>query len=176
MRLLFLSLSISALLTRLSPANQVHPNCDLTRAAAPRLEAIVGVAPLLRLFNHRAGTPTVILCLQTTARYPTQPIGVLVVQRSATHFTRYTYHAQRVDSTQLVTTAWPALVSHLPPGHYDTLCESISTAPTHWLLLVKHGKRWTYSLQFTDYYAPDFTPKDQARLAPALTLVRQLLN
>lgn len=122
------------------------------------------------------GAPALILCLRIIASHPTQPIGVLVVQRSATHFTRYTFWAQQLDSTQLVSPEWPALVARLPAGHFATQCEAISTAPTTWLLLVKQGKRWIYSLEFTDYYAPDFTTRDQTRLAPALTLVRQLLD
>lgn len=56
------------------------------------------------------------------------------------------------------------------------MCESISIPNTNWLLMIKQGAKLTYSVQFTDYYALDFTAADRARLAPALTLVQRLLK
>jgi hypothetical protein len=170
------------LLTVLTASNQLfsplpaHPNCALVTTAPLSLQDIAIARPAVWAFVHQIGAPNALLCLQVTAAQPTQPTCVLLVQRSATHFTRYRYRAQRVDSSQLVSAALPPLLAQLGKGHYATECESISTAPTNWLVLAKQGTKLTYSLQFTDYYAPDFTAADRARLAPALALVRQLLN
>jgi hypothetical protein len=98
------------------------------------------------------------------------------VQRSATHFTRYTYRAQQVDSSQLVASTWQPLLAKLGRGHYQTMCESISIPNINWLLMVKQGAKLTYSVRFTDYYALDFTALNRARLVPAITLVQRLLK
>lgn len=176
MRFIFLLLTALSASNRLLAPLQAHPNCTLVAMAPPSLQDMAIARPAVRAFVHHIGAPNTVLCLQVTARQPTQPTCVLLVQRSATHFTRYTYRAQRVDSSQLVSASWQPLLTQLGQGYYATECESISTAPTNWLLLVKHGPKLTYSLQFTDYYAPDFIAADRLRLAPALRLVQRLVN
>lgn len=176
MRALLLLLLVAAPRERLFAPWQVHPNCSLVTIPPPSLQDIAIARPAVLAFAHQIGAPYTVLYLQTAAAKPYHPTCVRLVQRSAMHFTRYTYRAQRVDSSQLVGSTWQPLLAQLGKGYHATLCESVSTAPTTSILLVKQGTKLTYSVQFTDYYAPDFTAADRTRLAPALALARRLLN
>jgi hypothetical protein len=44
------------------------------------------------------------------------------------------------------------------------------------MMLVKQGPKLAYSLQFTDYYAPDFTAADRAHTGSVLVLMQRRLN
>jgi len=176
MRSLLFLLPVLTASNRLFSPLPAHSNCALVTIAPLSLQDMAIARPAVRAFVHQIGAPNTLLCLQVTAGHPTQPTCVLLVQRSATHFTYYRYRAQRVDSSQLVSAALLPLLAQLGKGHYATACESISTTPTNWPVVAKQGRKLTYSLQFTDYHAPDFTATDRARLAPALALTRRLLN
>jgi hypothetical protein len=139
------------------------------------LQGIAIARPAVRAFAHQIGAPYTILYLQAAVDKRKPLLCVLVVQRSATHFTRYSYQAQHVDSSQVVAN-WQPLLTQLGKGDYATECESISTAPTMSMLLVKQGSKLTYSLQFSDYYAPNFTAADRARMSSALALVQRLVK
>lgn len=176
MLFLFLLLTISAANTRLNSPPQTHPNCELRVTPLPSLQDIATGRPAVQAFAHYQGSPHAVLCLQVPANRLAQPTGVLLVQRSPTHFTRYTYHAQRVDSSHVVSTSWPPLLAKLGKGNYQTTCEDIVLNSTHWLLFAKQGAKLTYSVQFADYDAQDFTATDRAQLAPALALMRRLMK
>jgi hypothetical protein len=176
MRAYLLLLLVSASSERLFAPRQAHANCRLKTMAPPSLQDIAIARPAVRAFAHQMGSPYTVLYLQATVDKRQPPICVLIVQRSATHFTRYSYQAQHVDSSQVVVLTWQPLLAKLGKGYYATECESISTAPTMSMLLVKQGLRLTYSLQFTDYYAPDFTAADRARMTSALELVQRLIK
>jgi hypothetical protein len=176
MRAFLLLLLVSAPRERLFAPRQTHANCRLVRMTPPSLQDIAVARSAVRAFAHQIGSPYTALYLQATVDKRKPPTCVLVVQHSAKHFTRYTYQAQRVDSSQVVVSTWQPLLAQLGKGYYATECESISTAPTMSMLLVKQGPKLTYSLQFTDYYAPDFTAADRARMASALALVQRLIK
>jgi hypothetical protein len=143
---------------------------------APRLQDITTIQPAERAFACQLSAPYTLHYVRIIAGQPTRTTSILLVQRSATHFTRYTYQGQQLDSIHLAAATWQPFVMRLSKGHYVTLCESISTAPTHSTLLVKQRDRLVYSLLLTDYYAPDFTAADRVHLAPALKLMRRLMN
>jgi hypothetical protein len=176
MRVFLLLLLVSAPGERLVALQQAHTNCRLVTMAPPSLQDIAIARPAVRAFAHQIGSPYTALYLQAAVDKRKYPICVLIVQRSATHFTRYSYQAQRVDSSQVVVSTWQPLLAQLGRGYYATECESISTAPMRSMLLVKQGSKLTYSLQFTDYYAPDFTAADRGRMASALALVQRLIK
>lgn len=176
MRAFLLLLLVSAPGERFFAPRQAPANCRLVTMAPPSLQDIAIARPAIWAFAHQIGSPYTALYLQATTAKRQPSICVLIVQRSATHFTRYSYQAQRVDSSQVVVSTWQPRLAQLGKGYYATECESISTAPTSSMLLVKQGPKLTYSLQFTDYYAPDFTAADRARMASALALVQRLIK
>jgi hypothetical protein len=176
MRAYLFLLLVSAPGERLLAPRQAHANCWLVTLAPPSLQDIASARPAIRAFAHQIGSPYTVLYLQAALDKRQLPLCVLIVQHSATHFTRYAYQGQRVDSNQVVVSTWQPLLAQLGKGSYATECESISTAPTMSRLLVKQGSKLTYSLQFTDYYAPDFTAADRARMASALALVHRIIR
>ena len=99
---------------------------------------------------------------------------VVFIQRLATHFTRYAYRAHRVDSTRVVSTRLPRPLAQLQRGCYFTSCESISIPSVYRVLVVKQDKQVKGGLSSTDFVAQDLIAADQARLAPAVALIRVL--
>ncbi|TVT39300.1 hypothetical protein FNT36_16730 [Hymenobacter setariae] len=86
---------------------------------------------------------------------------------------RYNYHAQQVDSTRLEVAGWSAALARLPSRCYEPLCESISTSPVLQAVLIKRGQRVQTGMLFEDTpYLPDYTPADQARVAPVAAFLR----
>jgi hypothetical protein len=125
----------------------------------------------VRDFQRKRGSSYSVLYLRDGPKGAT---CVVLIQRSATHFTRYAYRAHRVDSTRVVSRYLPRPLAQLQRGCYFTLCESIAIPATYRILVAKQGKQVKGGLSFTDYDAQDFTTVDQARLAPAVALMRVL--
>ncbi|MGI4832738.1 MAG: hypothetical protein ACRYFK_04680 [Janthinobacterium lividum] len=125
----------------------------------------------VRDFQRKSGSSYSVLYLRDG---PKDVTCVVFIQRSGTHFTRYAYRAHRVDSTRVVSRHLPQTLAQLQRGCYFTSCEIISIPATYRILITKQGKQVKGGLSFTDYCAQDFTTADQARLAPAVALMRVL--
>ena len=167
-------LSLARLLSALSFWG--HPNCQLeaespgqTLGLASRRSADARQA--VQDFQRMAGSPYSVLYLKDG---PTGATCVVWTQRSSSRFTRYVYRAHRVDSAHVVRARLSRPLVQVPRACYSTLCESISTAPVHRVLVVKQGKKVKSGLSFADYVAQDFTAADQARLAPMMALIQML--
>jgi hypothetical protein len=172
--LLLLSCSVTAGVR--VPAGIQHPNCHLmSHSTKQALEwaslRSVDARQAVRDFQRRGGSAYSVLYLKDS---PAGASCVVFVQHSATYFTRYTYRAHRVDSTRVVNTRLPQPLAQLPRGCYFTSCESISIPAVYRGLVVKQGKQVKGGLSSTDFVAQDFTALDQARLAPAVALIRVL--
>ncbi|WP_460615761.1 hypothetical protein [Hymenobacter seoulensis] len=157
-------------------AQGVHPNCTLEVQPPEQMlgfasKRSVEARHAVQDFQRLAGSPYSVLYLKEG---PAGATYVRWVQRSSTRFTRYTYRAQQVDSTQVVAVRLPRCLARLPRACYSPECESISTAPIHRVLLVKQGQYLKTGLSFTDYVAQDFTRADQARIAPLIAVMHEL--
>lgn len=129
----------------------------------------------VRDFTRRAGAPYTCLYFRKAEAYPDQVICWLLVQQSSTRFMRYSYHAQQVDSMCLEVGGWSAALARMPNRCYEPLCESISTSPVPQAVLIKRGQRVQTGMLFEDTpYLPDYTPADQARVAPVVAFIRLL--
>ena len=156
----------------------MHPNCHLkSQSTKQALELAslrsVDARQAVQDFQRKGGASYSVLYLQDG---PAGGTCVVFIQRSATRFTRYAYRAHRVDSTSVVSTRLPRPLAQVPRGCYFTLCESISIPSVYRVLVVKQGKQVKGGLSSTDFVAQDFTAVDQARLAPAVALIRVLDN
>lgn len=157
-----------------------HSGCELVPSSAAQQLTIVrawgGAARrAVRDFTRRAGAPYTCLYFRKAQAHPDQPVCWLLVQQSTTRFMRYSYHAQRVDSMRLEVAGWSTALARMPSRCYEPLCESISTSPVLQALLIKRGPKVQTGILFEDTpYLPDYTPADQARVAPVAAFMRLL--
>lgn len=157
-------------------AAAVHPNCHLMSESTEQTLRLASLRSAdarqaVRDFQRKSGSSYSVLYLRDG---PKDVTCVVFIQRSGTHFTRYAYRAHRVDSTRVVSRHLPQTLAQLQRGCYFTSCEIISIPATYRILITKQGKQVKGGLSFTDYCAQDFTTADQARLAPAVALMRVL--
>lgn len=156
----------------------LHPGCELTPSSAAQQLTTVrawgdAARRAVRDFTRRAGAPYTCLYYRKAEAHPDQLVCWLLVQQSPTRFMRYSYHAQRVDSTRLEVAGWSTALARMPSKCNEPLCESISTSPVLQALLIKRGQRVQTGMLFEDTpYLPDYTPADQARVAPVAAFMR----
>ncbi len=171
-----LLLSFAATAWARAAAVMQHPNCHLVSVSTKQALELASLRSVdarqaVRDFQRKGGSAYSVLYLKDG---PAGGTCVVFIQRSATHFTRYTYRAHRVDSTRVVRPRLPRPLAQLPRGCYFTSCESISIPAVYRVLVVKQGKQVKGGLSSTDFVAQDLTAADQARLAPAVALIRVL--
>jgi 6-phosphogluconolactonase (cycloisomerase 2 family) len=99
---------------------------------------------------------------------------VLVRQRAANRFLVYKYGTQRIYSGQVTDNTWRLALVQLAatPGHLTSLC-GLTTDPSSEFLVVKHQGKIVFSLAWETYRLDRLPIGQEARLAPALALMRR---
>lgn len=181
MRSIIFCLILCAACTRVSPpkrseTSSLVPPCTLDTSSGLVLD-FEDTQQAVHDFERQIGSPYAALYIRKVPGRGAQAGRCIrVVQRSATKFMRYTYHAQSVDSTYSSNAGWQIPLAQVTPGHYSAgLCYTGTMDGDYWYLLVKQGTVVTFSLGLESGQYERLTDADRARIAPALDLVR-LMN
>jgi hypothetical protein len=131
----------------------------------------------MRAFDQQRSAPYSALYIRKVPGRGEQASSCIrVVQQSATHFMRYTYRAQHVDSVRQRSANWLVPFSQLQPGHYLGVCQTEGMDADYWVVLVKQGPTVTFSLGLEGRQYEHLAAADQARIEPAFDLIRLMTH
>lgn len=129
----------------------------------------------VRDFTHQQGYPYALLYVETDASSGDARC-VRVVQQAENQFTYYTYQNQQIVQSTVTNASWGQSLAAVGQGHLRGVCNSYASEPGEGILLVKRGSTVVFSLALSLHERNGFTGPDQARVAPALRLVRRVLG
>lgn len=151
------------------------PACPLVVVAAPPTLTFPDTQQALRDFDQSPDTAYRVLYIRKVAGAPGSNRCLLLRQWPAGRLLVHSYGAQRIGSAQVADSTWHPLLAHLAatPGHLRSMC-LLTTDPSLEFLLVKHRGTIVFSLAWETYRLGRLPAAQEARLAPALALMRRL--
>lgn len=166
--------------TRLAPSGQavtrsLAPTCVLQAFPKPIGFNSPATREALRAFDQQPSTGYSALYIrQVPGRGEQANNCIRVVQRSATHFVRYTYRAHHAKSVRQGSANWLAPFTQLQSGHYMGRCQTQGMDAAYWVVFVKQGSTVTFSLSLEEGQYEQLAAVDQARIKLAFDLIRLL--
>jgi hypothetical protein len=150
------------------------PACPLEIVAAPPTLTFADTRQALHDFDQSPDTAYCVLYIRQVAGFLGSNRCVLVRQRAANRFLVYKYGTQRIYSGQMTDSTWRLALAQLAatPGHLMSLC-GLTTDPSSEFLVVKHQGKIVFSLAWETYRLDRLPIGQEARLAPALALMRR---
>lgn len=149
------------------------PACPLETVTAPPTLTFSDTRQALHDFDQSPDTAYCVLYIREVAGFPGSNRCLLVRQR-ANRFLVYKYGTQRIYSGQVTDSTWRLALAQLAatPGHLVSLC-LLTTDPSSEFLVVKHQGKIVFSLAWETYRLDRLPIAQEARLAPALALMRR---
>ena len=166
--------------TRLATSGQtvthsLAPTCVLQAFPQPIGFNSPDTREAMRAFDQQTSTGYSALYIRKVPGRGEQASSCIrVVQRSATHFVRYTYRAHHVKHVRQGRANWLTPFTQLQPGHYMGRCQTQGMDAAYWVVLVKQGPAVTFSLSLEEGQYENLGAEDQARVKPAFDLIRLL--
>lgn len=158
----------------LSATPAQSPRCPLHVVASPPTLSFSDTQEAVRAFDQYLDPAYSMLYIRKVAGFSGSNRCLLVRQQSASRFLVYTYGTQRIDRTQVTDTTWRPSLDQLTatPGHLMSMC-LLTTDPSIEFLVVKHQGKVVFSLAWETYRLDHLPVAEEARLAPALALMRR---
>jgi hypothetical protein len=149
--------------------------CPVQVVAYPPNLALLNTNQAVQAFDQLPNTAYAVLYIREVAGFTGSNRYLLVRQQAATQFVVYQYGAQRIYSTAVTDTTWQRTLTQLraTAAHFYSACLR-TTDPSLEFLVVKHRRKIVFSLTWETYRHDPLPTAEQARLGPALTLMRRL--
>jgi hypothetical protein len=153
------------------------PACPLHVLPGPPTLTFYDTQQAVQAFDQEQDTAYVVLYIRKVSGFPGSNRCLLVRQQSATRFLVHQYETPPLTKNQVTDATWYALLAQLTttPGHLESIC-IFTTDPSIEYLIVKHQGKVVFSLFWATDRSNRLTVAEQARIAPALTLMRYLGN
>ena len=150
------------------------PACPLQVVADPPTLTFSDTQQALHEFDQYSDTAYSVLYIRKVAGFSGSNRCLLVRQQSASRFLVYKYGTQRIYSAQVTDSTWRFSLAQLTatPGHLMSIC-LLTTDSSIEFLVVKHQGKIVFSLAWETYRLDRLPVADEARLAPALALMRR---